>query len=172
MPIPEDLVDVVEERRSQFWTLVTAIAKKTPEYTVAHLMQYARQVNTARAARLDTRRGLECQRRLTMVEAKCRRRWWSLGVNVLSELPTYYLQEPNPTPDMPHHSESCPRDMNPTQRHRENLCFSSLIEFGDEKSMSEATTKEASERRGLVNGLDVRLGLVSDITQVCSILLP
>jgi hypothetical protein len=41
MPIPEDLVDVVEELRSQFWTLVTAIAKKTPEYTVAHLMQYA-----------------------------------------------------------------------------------------------------------------------------------
>jgi hypothetical protein len=32
MPIPEDLVDVVEELRSQFWTLVTAIAKKTPEY--------------------------------------------------------------------------------------------------------------------------------------------
>jgi hypothetical protein len=70
MPKPEDLVDVVEELRSQFWTLVTAIAKKTPEYTVAHLMQYAPQVNTARAARLDTRRGLECQRRLTMMEAK------------------------------------------------------------------------------------------------------
>jgi hypothetical protein len=49
-----------------------------------------------------------CPRGTLVSRTPCRRRWWSLGVNVLSEAPTYSLQEPNPTRDISHHSESNP----------------------------------------------------------------